>query len=385
MPTVRQLVMFYALAGVDCVDVAADPAVVTAARQGLKDAATLALTLGNRHHLLPGLPWLMVSLNDSDDPHFRKAYFDATRCPATCDRPCEAVCPTAAIQFQGAGRGGVVREFCYGCGRCLPLCPIGAIEAQPHRANPEAFPVDRLADIDAVEIHTQVGRQGEFAQLWQRLQPWRCHLKLISISCPDDDQIVSYLRDIYAIIAPLDIPVIWQTDGRPMSGDLGRGTTHAAIRLAQKVLGANLPGYIQLAGGTNAYTVSKLLELGLVKVSPTPPPGLLQLQGQPGSLSPNLGQTISGIAYGSYARTLLQPLLVAVDQKLGDWPRRAGSSEGQSSAGLATQYGTDPSGSATALTLVADNGRSSLLEEGIQRARSLVGQLKMEVPNGDHA
>ncbi|HBL14799.1 MAG TPA: 4Fe-4S ferredoxin, partial [Cyanobacteria bacterium UBA11162] len=56
----------------------------------------------------------------------------------------------------------------------------------------------------------------------------------------------------------------WQTDGRPMSGDIGIGATRAAVKLAQKVLAAGLPGYVQLAGGTNHHTVSKLKTLGLL-------------------------------------------------------------------------------------------------------------------------
>ncbi|HSM81724.1 MAG TPA: LdpA C-terminal domain-containing domain, partial [Nodosilinea sp.] len=206
MPTVRRLVMLYALAGVDCIDVAADGAVVAAARQGLADAVWLAERLGDRHHLLPGLPWLMVSLNDSEDPHFRKAYFDAAHCPPGCDRPCEPICPTAAIQFQAPHSGTIATELCYGCGRCIAVCPVQNITAQAYLASPEVFSAEQLAHLDAVEIHTQTGHESEFAQLWQRLQPWRPYLKVISISCPDHDQVVPYLEHLYALMAPLEVP-----------------------------------------------------------------------------------------------------------------------------------------------------------------------------------
>ncbi|NJL48362.1 MAG: hypothetical protein HC929_13880 [Leptolyngbyaceae cyanobacterium SM2_5_2] len=176
MPTIRRLVMLYALAGVDCVDVAADVAVVAAARQGFEDAVRLARYLGHRHHRLADLPWLMISLNDSEDPHFRKAYFEAAHCPTDCDRPCETLCPTAAIQFTGMGQGGVIPNLCYGCGRCLAVCPINHIVAQSHQSKPEDFSPEGLSQIDAVEIHTQAGRQQEFADLWQRLTPWRSQL-----------------------------------------------------------------------------------------------------------------------------------------------------------------------------------------------------------------
>ena len=56
------------------------------------------------------------------------------------------------------------------------------------------------------------------------------------------------------------------------------------------MLAAQLPGYVQLAGGTNNTTVDKLKEVGL--------------------LQPTGNQhSISGIAYGSYARHLLSPII----------------------------------------------------------------------------
>lgn len=382
MPTVRRLVMLYALAGVDCVDVAADGAVVAAARQGLADAVWLAEQLGDRT-VYPldeqSLPWLMVSLNDSEDPHFRKAHFNAAHCPPDCDRPCESVCPTTAIQFQSAQGSGVQSSLCYGCGRCLAVCPVGLIESQPYLAQPEAFSKEQLSQIDAVEIHTQTGHGAQFEQLWRRLQPWQDHLKLVSISCPDHDQVVPYLRHLYELMGPLNRPLIWQTDGRPMSGDLGKGTTHAAIRLAQKILNAGLPGYVQPAGGTNGYTVSKLLDLGLLNN----PPSAAYLDLCPsGLVSPQSGEmanhnsvlvrnTISGIAYGSYGRSQVLPLLDAIDHELQPWLEDA--SLNQSSSG---QWADSESDAA----LVAPWQRldHSALGQGLALAQQLVNQLKTD-------
>ncbi|MBU6228289.1 MAG: 4Fe-4S ferredoxin [Cyanobacteria bacterium REEB459] len=299
MPAIRSLVMIYTLAGVDCIDLAADPAVVTAARQGLADAQ---VDLNS-----PDRPWLMISLNDGEDPHFRKASFDPTACPETCPRPCLTICPTAAIDLTEPARSGVLPQLCYGCGRCMTICPVGHIVAQSHQVSPEALPPELWSQIDAIEIHTQTGQERNFQQLWQRLQPWLGNLKLISISCPDHPQVVEYLHHLYAAMAPLTLPLIWQTDGRPMSGDLGKGTTHATLRLAEKILAANLPGYVQLAGGTNHHTVRKMLDLGLVR-SPHPAMAIA-----PPPNSPDGVPTIAGIAYGSYARTLIMPTMEVDD------------------------------------------------------------------------
>ena len=104
---------------------------------------------------------------------------------------------------------------------------------------------------------------------------------------------VDYLQDLSQILSPPNDPLpcalIWQTDGRPMSGDIGDGATRACIRLGQAVLALDLPGFVQLAGGTNNHTVPKLTQLGL--------------------FPPKNDRYLAGIAYGSYARSQLQPVL----------------------------------------------------------------------------
>ena len=304
LPAIRNLAIAYTLAGADCIDVAADIAVITAARDGMSIAQKLAQTNRDPGNKCEDLPWLMVSLNDGVDPHFRKAEFDPAQCPSDCPRPCEQICPADAIVF-GSGFAtdlqGVIDSRCYGCGRCVPICPLGLITTRDRTATPSSIiPYLTATDgIDALEIHTQTGQLASFEQLWSSLAPVAHHLKLLAISCPDSSELIPYLRSIYATIAatydphPLPFSLIWQTDGRPMSGDIGAGTTHAAIKLGQKVLAAKLPGYVQLAGGTNHYTVPKLRERQL--------------------LPPTTIDHVHGVAYGSYARVLLSPILDKLD------------------------------------------------------------------------
>ena len=304
------------MAGADCIDVAADPAVIAAAQAGLQAAKSLAMDARKRGFDYKGnSPFLMVSLNDGEDPHFRKAEFSPTECPTDCPRPCERICPAQAIVFNSTKEdfSGVISEKCYGCGRCIPVCPYEIIYTSSYISTPGAIaPLVISTGVDAVEIHTQVGRLAEFEQLWQAISPWADQLKLLAISCPDGEGMTDYLRALYDLIAPLKGALIWQTDGRPMSGDIGNGTTLAAVKLGQKVLAAKLPGYVQLAGGTNSYTVAKLKAMGLLKRAG----GDEGAGGATTSSFPSSSSSpISGIAYGSYARVLLSPILEQLENK----------------------------------------------------------------------
>jgi Fe-S-cluster-containing hydrogenase component 2 len=284
---VRSLALAYALAGADCIDVAADLAVITAAQEGIKVAAKLS-----KHKARNKYPWLMVSINDGEDPHFRKAQFDASQCPRDCPQPCIKVCPANAIEISSQiSSSGVIDRLCYGCGRCLPICPSELIFTRSHISTPRmVVPWIEEKGIDAIEIHTQVGHYADFKRVWQDIAPKVSQLKLLAISCTEDQGVIDYLRSLYDLISPLPCPLIWQTDGRSMSGDIGKGTTHMAISFAQKVLQAKLPGYVQLAGGTNDYTVTKLNTAQMLR-------------------QPQSNNSVSGVAYGSYARSILSPIL----------------------------------------------------------------------------
>jgi Fe-S-cluster-containing hydrogenase component 2 len=298
LPAIRNLAIAYTLAGADCIDVAADLAVITATKDGINIARKLAHSDRNGKYPFMDMPWLMVSLNDGTDPHFRKAEFDPSQCPADCSRPCERICPADAIDDLG-----VMDSRCYGCGRCLAICPLGLISTRDRAANPHSICayLTATAGIDAIEIHTQTGHLDDFERLWHILAPVAHQLKLLAISCPDSSELIAYLRSIHTTISatyhphPLPFTLLWQTDGRPMSGDIGAGTTHAAIKLGEKVLAANLPGYVQLAGGTNHYTVPKLRERKL--------------------LPPTEIEHLHGVAYGSYARVLLSSILDELDAR----------------------------------------------------------------------
>jgi hypothetical protein len=98
-----------------------------------------------------------------------------------------------------------------------------------------------------------------------------------------------------------------------MSGDIGTGTTRAAVKLSQKVLAAGLPGYVQLAGGTNNHTVAKLKGVGLLNNW-----GIAN--GEESSPFPiqNPYSYVAGVAYGSYARVLISPILDELEKFKGE-------------------------------------------------------------------
>ena len=319
LPAVRNLTLAYTLAGADCIDVAADPAVIAATQEALLVAKSLADDAQKRGFAFTGdLPLLMVSLNDGEDPHFRKAEFNSQDCPSDCSRPCEKICPAQAISFNNTKDdvSGVIAQKCYGCGRCIPICPYRIIYTKSYVSTPkEIVPLIMSTGIEAVEIHTQVGRLAEFQRLWAAMTPWADKLKLVAISCNDGEGLIDYLKAIYDLIVPRPQFLIWQTDGRSMSGDIGDGTTIATVKLGQKVLTANLPGYVQLAGGTNNYTVPKLKAMGLLNDFRLPILDFGLEEHNLKSKIQNPKSKIAGVAYGSYARVLLSPILDQLESK----------------------------------------------------------------------
>ena len=306
LASIEDLAGIHALAGVHCLDVAADAAVVAAARRGIawaRERTARSSAPGPRQ--VAG-PWLMVSLSDGADPHFRKASFDPALCPPDCPRPCARVCPALAIPAEPEG-SGVLAERCYGCGRCLPACPLGLIEERQHVLEPEAV-APLLAQLrpDAIELHTQMGRQAAFAERLAQVRAAGLPLRRLAVSCGLEPATGSALpqrpvsvrelaRELWlrhGLVRSAGLRPLWQLDGRPMRGDVGAGTAHAAVRLWQQLAPLAPPGPLQLAGGTNAHTHA------LVQ----------QVVGE-------MRAPLAGIAFGGVSRSLLQPLLQRAQER----------------------------------------------------------------------
>jgi Fe-S-cluster-containing hydrogenase component 2 len=306
LASIEDLAGIHALAGVHCLDVAADAAVVAAARRGIAWSRQQAA-----RRSVPGLvpaaePWLMVSLSDGADPHFRKASFDPLHCPPDCPRPCARVCPALAIPPASVG-GGVSSERCYGCGRCLPACPLGLIEERQHVLAPAAV-APLLAELrpDAIELHTQVGRHAAFAERLAQVRAAGLPLRRLAVSCglepatgstlPQQPvsarELAGELWQRHVLLRAAGLRPLWQLDGRPMRGDVGAGTAHAAVRLWQRLAPLAPPGPLQLAGGTNAHTHDLARQL-----------------------APQVAAPLAGVAFGGVSRSLLQPLLLRAQER----------------------------------------------------------------------
>ncbi len=288
LTSITDLCAVYAAAGVNCIDLAADVAVINAAREGLNWAEN---KLGVK-------PWLMVSVSDGTDIHFRKAFFNPQICPKDCSRPCEKICPTNAINI----KDGIVEDLCYGCGRCLPICPFQFITEKNHRLAIENFG-DLISKTkpDAVEIHTAPGRIKAFENAIQSILESKVPLKRIAVSCGleghgiSKDQLSQELWSRHQCLRRYSQKPIWQLDGRPMSSDIGVGTSRAAIKLLHNMRSIAPPGPLQLAGGTNQQTICHL----------------------------DKKNEVAGIAFGGIARKLIQPFLIEAkikNKKLIEWP-----------------------------------------------------------------
>ncbi|XP_059433924.1 uncharacterized protein LOC132167048 [Corylus avellana] len=322
---IRNLSLVYTLAGVDCIDCAADAAVVSAVNDGIEAARRI---VGLRR------PWVMISVNDDDDLHFRKAEFDPEDCPLDCSRPCEVVCPASAISLTERNstvevscgtntpgfKGGVITERCYGCGRCFPVCPYDKIRSVSYiRDTTATAELIKRNGIDALEVHTNGRQTALFKELWDGLGDSIACLRLVAVSLPDvGDSTISSMNTMYSIMqSHLNCFNLWQLDGRPMSGDIGRGATRESITFAVQLAAVKErpPGFLQLAGGTNAHTVDGLKKLGLFQTTSFAKNSKDEklTAGSPSSLHALIG----GIAYGGYARKIVGRVLSSMQSQHG--------------------------------------------------------------------
>jgi Fe-S-cluster-containing hydrogenase component 2 len=74
------------------------------------------------------------------------------------------VCPVTAINSVD----GVIQSKCYGCGRCLNICPFGFIQANEYTVRTSEV-LRMLESVDALEIHTQLQELTALRVLWAEI------------------------------------------------------------------------------------------------------------------------------------------------------------------------------------------------------------------------
>lgn len=247
--TVARLSAVYAAAGADCIDIAPEPAVLSAVKALLD--------------ILPAKtprPALMVSIPLDPDPHFRKidlAEPDCILCGA-----CVPICPTEAIEISPAGLD-ISQPLCYGCNRCVTVCPTEALSLAPFLMKETLTPVLASPAVDAVEIHTRYAdpcmANGFLADYEPLLRD-----KVIALCFRPDQVDPDQWLNFTQVFLDRFEAVLLQVDGQPMSGSDKPEASLAAIsaaRLAKQHLdaaGMNVP--ITISGGINTHTAAYLRE-----------------------------------------------------------------------------------------------------------------------------
>jgi Pyruvate/2-oxoacid:ferredoxin oxidoreductase delta subunit len=257
---VERLALVYALAGAALFDVAAEPEVVEAAAKGLKAARELFLQppawlqTAYGHDAFPrSAMTLMVSHTLEGDRHTQIAVVEEPLC-IFCDK-CTEICPPGSIV-----NGVVDTLICTGCMLCVSICPPRCIAMVPRETKPDLAACWE-AGARAREIHTGAANGAELAACKPLTNDWQKRGGLLSYSI--DGRQLGHKRAVALALEVGGPEIIIQADGKPISGTVGDLSTIPALRLARAMARAQVPGFIQPAGGTNDRTGHLALRHGI--------------------------------------------------------------------------------------------------------------------------
>jgi Fe-S-cluster-containing hydrogenase component 2 len=266
---IENFVRIYAMAGVRFFDISAHQSSVDAARRGIEKANV-------KHDV-----YLNVSIGIPGDPHADKAKVVLSKC-VNCRR-CLQICPNEAIAHHPSSCS-VIYARCVGCGKCQTVCPFDAITMYSE-AKPAAEVIPALTGIDAVELHMEGDIKYGIGQ-WAELE--KCYSGPLSVhinrrAC-GDKELLETLHTLIDHRAPWTTMI--QADGMSMRGGDGVNTTLQAIAIMQIIEAEHFSAYTIASGGTNLYTPYYMREFDI---------------------------PFGGVAYGTYARTLVRDFLCKED------------------------------------------------------------------------
>ncbi|MBQ9245730.1 4Fe-4S binding protein [bacterium] len=268
---IEALAYTFSSAGFNMIDLSAKNDVIAAAKRGIalanKDNETL----------------ICVSVGLQNDVHLSKAIINKQKC--TLCGQCVSVCPQNTI-YEEDGKFLVDERNCIGCSKCILNCPSGAIISENKYKNPCNMLLSVLSDdIDCVEFHCSIDNENMILESWSQI----CSVYSGTVGfCLDrsklsDDKLFEIVQKMLSVRQN----VIFQTDGKPMSGGADDYKSNIqAIAFAELVKSKNLPVKVVVSGGTNSKT-SEFAKLCNVD--------------------------IDGVAIGSFARKLVQAEISSED------------------------------------------------------------------------
>ena len=275
---IRNLAALYSLAGAHVIDMAPHIDVLQAVHAGLRWAHYHAPAL--RPDATFAEPMLMVSLGVEADPHVGIPLLDRSVC---------ATCPHCYCEEQ---RDCVARPLeeraaeCPDCLECVRACPFDAISVvAPGVGNPALLRELLLRGAQAVELHISGAPAPAVGRLCTTILRELTDRAVLSFSVGSQVTSEELLEEHVALIAALDRDrVVFQAEGHPMSGDLGNGVprAQASLDLVRSLLDRGVRSPIHASGGCDLNT---------------------------SALAKERGVPLSGVAFGSFARSLVGDVL----------------------------------------------------------------------------
>ncbi|NQY80071.1 MAG: 4Fe-4S binding protein [Candidatus Caenarcaniphilales bacterium] len=245
-------------AGADVIDISAFAHSVIAAKKGIEKALTENPKLNK--------PEIMLSVNISQDPHFRIVKLDKESC-TECE-VCIPACPSEA--FFLSPEFTYNPDLCFGCSNCLDYCPVDALSFENWNPyNPDEL--NRLLKMGARSFEIHLSKDFEaFREFYRAVNLENVLIESFSIGSEllSKEELIQakeiILEEVYQRPGAEERIVIIQTDGIPQSGARIKNQEKdlKAIENAKILIDSfdgEIPNnlFIQIAGGINDESLSK--------------------------------------------------------------------------------------------------------------------------------